>query len=52
MNVLKQFFIEQKLSQSPVFIHHFIQTGQFTGQVALTLILLSEEVASQIINQL
>ncbi|KAJ8979928.1 hypothetical protein NQ317_003670 [Molorchus minor] len=48
----KEFLVKQKFSKSTMLFHQFFQSGNFTSNVTLPMVLFIKEIASEIIDKL
>lgn len=51
-DLCQQFFVIQEFGQCPLSLHHFVQCGHHTGQFALSMVLLFQEVTGEVIDKL
>lgn len=48
----KEFLVEDELSKSLMTVHEFLECGGLAGEVALSLVLLVQEVAGKVVHKL
>lgn len=51
-HLIQKFFVEQEFSQCALCGHHFVECGDLSGEIALTVILFFQEFASQVVDKL
>lgn len=50
--LFQKFLVEQELSQLALADHHFVQSWDLSGKIALTMVLFFQEITSQVVDKL